>query len=303
MGCWNADHFAAGSLAHLSGLMIDKNFDLLSLQETEKLGEVWDDFEVGHKHVLIKPAATNGVGFLMTGRIASAVVDQYVEHEFAVLLCNVEGARFVFLNVHLPDNKTLQDRGLSLQGILRRVHVILEEWWVKHHGWDHLVGMGDFNTVHPEDLCLSTCPAADPSKHRARAAQIAEFCGLWGIEWASSKSGVFRFGPEVASSHHTHVGKTTRVARVIDYMVCGSVAGRRLSLPYPVDHASSVSSDRFVLVGELRRQVGACYMKLKRFGKPLLRPLTDTSSINRFAALISERVDSADDVEDFGNCF
>ena len=214
MGCWNADHVAAGSLAHLSGLILDKNFDLLGLQETEKLGDVWDDFEVGHKHILIKPAATNGVGFLMAGHFASAVADQYVAHEFAVLLCNVEGVRFVFLNVHLPDNGTLRDRGHSLHGILGQVHAILEGWHIKHHGWDHLVVMGDFNTVHPEDICLSTEPAADPSIHRERADKIAEFCGIWGIEWASSSSGVFRFGSDEPSAHHTHLGKTTRESPV-----------------------------------------------------------------------------------------
>ncbi len=125
VGCWNANQVAAGSLAHLSGLILDKNLDLLGLQETEKLGEVLDDFEVGHKHVLIKPAATHGVGFLLAGRSASAVVAQQVEHKFVVLLCNVEGARFVLLNVHLPDNGTLNTRGHSLQGILRQVHGFL----------------------------------------------------------------------------------------------------------------------------------------------------------------------------------
>ncbi len=224
-----------------------KKLDFLGRQETEKLGEVWDDFEVGHKHVSIKPAATNGVGFLLAGRFASAVVDQDVEHEFAVLLCNVEGARFFFLNVHLPDNGTLIKRGHSLQGILRQVHGILEDWWQKHHGWDHLVGMGDSNTVHPDNICLSSSPSADPPAGQERAAQIAEFCGIWGVEWASSRSGVFRFGSEEVAAHWAHVHSSTRVARVLDYMVCGRTHGQKLSLAYSVDQAAGMCSDHFTL--------------------------------------------------------
>ena len=72
-------------------MILGKNLDLLALQETEKLGETWDDFDVGHTQILVKPAATNGVGFLVAGRLVSAVIDQHVEREFAVLLCNVEG--------------------------------------------------------------------------------------------------------------------------------------------------------------------------------------------------------------------
>ncbi len=84
--------------------------------------DVWDGAEVGHQSSLVKPAAKNGVGFFVAGRCAGCKVDQFVEREVAALLCKVGGCRFLFLNVHLPDNDTLKKRGTTLQEILTSIH-------------------------------------------------------------------------------------------------------------------------------------------------------------------------------------
>ena len=105
---------------------------------------------------IIAPSDKNGVGFVLSSHIVSKIQNSHVAREFGLVLLDMEGERVLLLNWHLPDDTTLHDRKYSLQNVFERLEVVLNSWWTSTP-WSHLLVCGDFNTMHPGDVAVSSC--------------------------------------------------------------------------------------------------------------------------------------------------
>ena len=249
------------------------------------------------------------MGFLLHEKVFANLRNQHIVREFGLIVLEAEGVRQIFLNLHLPDDGTLRDRGLSLEGVLEDICVVLQNWWVAAP-WQHLVCLGDFNTVHPGDLACTTVALPDSSivRHTARAALILAFCTKWQISWHASVSEEVRFSHQplhaASSHHHTHVHKVSKNGRVIDYMCCASISGHPGSLKYDVHPELAIFSDHWPLIGTYSfAGPGSEVARPKsRSGRPRLRPIKGIKCTNRFAELMETRVDEVSGLADFTEC-
>ena len=128
-------------------MMRELRLQLIGLQETELLASMWDDSPDTGGLRLVAPSERNGVAFLVHDSIH--ILDQVIHREFGLIAVSHADTSFVVANLHLPDNSTLNDRGLTLQGVLDSISLALEYLRVSHP-WSFIFAMGDLNTVHVE---------------------------------------------------------------------------------------------------------------------------------------------------------
>ncbi len=152
----------------------------MALQETESLFLCWDEAPDTTGCRLVASDAKNGVGFVLSSRFFKACIFQRMCREFGVLLCEVAGVKILILNVHLPDDSTLRDRGPLLPQVLSSIDEVLAKLWLDG-GWQHILMMGDFNTMHPELVVL-------PPPSRSRLSVVT--CRVQLMCFSCAKSGI-----------------------------------------------------------------------------------------------------------------
>ncbi len=165
--------------------------------------------------------------------------------------------------------------------------------------------MGDLNTVHVEDLPVCDASPASQNRHTVRGVELNFLFLKWKLLWHSSVSARYRQDVEGSdgNQHFTHISKTAKRGRVLDYMMMAAPAhGHQGSLSYTVHPELAVLSDHWPLVGTFGWETPEFIRPRRSCRRPRLRPILDVQLTNRFAALMEERTPANPTIEHFSEC-